>query len=193
MGIEGAVLGPAMEFVCGGWQRPCTFVGIVCGLRVRALCVSYLERYRGSVLGRRCGEGFSTERSDTAVEQSKLRRWASGCSTLRNHPCGEPRVQKVRRRALTCRLGARKSSIRAAGEEPRSKDLGILVSVMALAVTLIIITANNIFYIYDSLCASLYSSSLLSPFLRFYVYIIPHFMDVKTEAQRCEFFLLKVS
>lgn len=100
--------------------------------------MSYLERYRGSVLGRRRGEGFSTERSDIAIEQSKQRRWASGCNTLRNHPFGEPRVQKVRRRALTRRLGARKSSIRAAGEEPRSKDLGILVSVMALVVMLII-------------------------------------------------------
>ena len=56
---------------------------------------------------------------------------------------------------MILRLGARKSSIRDVSEEPRSRDLGILVSVMALAVMLIIKTTNSIFDIYDSPCASL--------------------------------------
>lgn len=64
-------------------------------------------------------------------------------------------VPNVRRRDLILRLEARKSGIRAASEEPRSRDLGILVSVMALAVMLIIKTTNSIFDIYDSPCASL--------------------------------------
>lgn len=67
------------------------------------------------------------------------------CSTRRNHPCGEPGVQKVRKRELIPRLGARKSSIRAVGEEPWERGFRDIGQCGGLAGMLIIITTNNIF------------------------------------------------